>query len=204
MICHLWRRSQFPGTLRRNADTFPPLTWVYPAILLQRKKTVRSSRAVLGIARLAIDITRRFPPPRARRANNTGWVCENDGDRPSDCGDSKRACTCGGAGTPCLVCNVPEPGERLRLPAGFVPREDADKGSVHRGPKTAGVQRNAKMVGFHVAWFVETVMRRFTILAAAAMICAGACDTLAQTSIPTVTPPLRVLRLRSLRRPPIA
>jgi hypothetical protein len=35
------------------------------------------------------------------------------------------------------------------------------------------------MVGFGVAWFVETVMRRITILAAAAMICAGACDTLA-------------------------
>jgi hypothetical protein len=33
-------------------------------------------------------------------------------------------------------------------------------------------------------------MRRFTILAAAAMICSSACDTLAQTSIPTVTPPL--------------
>jgi len=84
-------------------------------------------------------------------------------------------------------CNYPGRG---KSPAGFVPHEDADKGSVHRRPKTAGVQKNAKMVGFDVAWFVETVMRRFTILAAAAMICAGACDTLAQTSIPTVTPPL--------------
>jgi len=32
---------------------------------------------------------------------------------------------------PSLVCNQPQPGERRRLPAGFVPRDDADNGSVH-------------------------------------------------------------------------
>jgi hypothetical protein len=42
------------------------------------------------------------------------------------CGDGKRACTCSGAGMPCLVCNQPESGERPRLPAGFVPYDDAD------------------------------------------------------------------------------
>jgi hypothetical protein len=54
---------------------------------------------------------------RCEVCDNTGWVCENHADRPSDCGDSERACTCGGAGTPCLVCNQPEPGERPRLPS---------------------------------------------------------------------------------------
>ena len=54
---------------------------------------------------------------RCEVCDNSGWGCENHPDRPSDCGDSKRACTCGGAGMPCLVCNQPEPGERPRLPA---------------------------------------------------------------------------------------
>ena len=44
---------------------------------------------------------------RCEVCDNTGWVCENHADRPSDCGgDSKRACTCGGAGMPCLVWNL--------------------------------------------------------------------------------------------------
>jgi hypothetical protein len=68
---------------------------------------------------------------RCEVCDNTGWVCENHADRPSDCGDSKRGCTCGGAGMPCLVCNQPEPGERPRMPMGFVPRDDADNGSAH-------------------------------------------------------------------------
>jgi hypothetical protein len=76
-----------------------------------------------------IDIARRFPPPRARCANNSRWVCENHGDRPSDCGDSTRACTCGGAGMPRLQ---RAGARRATTPAGRLrPREDADKGSGH-------------------------------------------------------------------------
>ncbi len=63
--------------------------------------------------------------------DDAGWVCENHPDRPSDCGNSTRPCTCGGAGMPCPMCNEPAPGKRPRLPTGFVPREDADKGSIH-------------------------------------------------------------------------
>ncbi len=64
--------------------------------------------------------------------DDTGWVCENHPDRPSDCcGNSKRACTCGGAGKPCPMCNQPAPGERPRMPADFVPKLDVDKGTVH-------------------------------------------------------------------------
>jgi hypothetical protein len=32
---------------------------------------------------------------------------------------------------PCLACNEREPNERLRMPAGFTPRDDADKGPIH-------------------------------------------------------------------------
>ena len=35
--------------------------------------------------------------------------------------DGPHACGCGAAGAPCPTCNVPKPGEALRLPAGFVP-----------------------------------------------------------------------------------
>jgi hypothetical protein len=63
--------------------------------------------------------------------DDTGWVCEAHPDRPSDCGDSKRACTCGGAGMPCRMCNAPAPGERPRMPPGFTPRDDVDKGPIH-------------------------------------------------------------------------
>ena len=51
----------------------------------------------------------------------TFWVCENHPAKPWDGPD---ACGCGGAGMPCLVCNVPDDGERPRLPAGFVPEVD--------------------------------------------------------------------------------
>jgi hypothetical protein len=62
--------------------------------------------------------------------DNTDWVCEDHPDRPSDCGNSPRACACGAAGRPCLICNQPGNGERRRLPAGFVPRDDADSGAL--------------------------------------------------------------------------
>jgi len=61
--------------------------------------------------------------------DNTGWVCEDHPDRPSDCGNSPRACACGAAGRPCRVCSRPTPCERPPLP-GFVPRNDADNGWV--------------------------------------------------------------------------
>jgi hypothetical protein len=32
---------------------------------------------------------------------------------------------------PCLICDQPEDGERRRLPAGFVPRDDADSGTLN-------------------------------------------------------------------------
>ena len=32
--------------------------------------------------------------------DNTGWVCEEHPGRPSDCGGSKRGCTCGARAVP--------------------------------------------------------------------------------------------------------
>ena len=48
---------------------------------------------------------------RCEVCEDTGWVCENHPDRPSDCGGStsKRVCGCG-AGMPCLLCNTPKLG----------------------------------------------------------------------------------------------
>ena len=70
--------------------------------------------------------------PRCETCDDTGWVCENHPDRPSDCGGSKRADVCGcGAGMPCRVCNQPATGERPRMPADFVPQFDRDRGPVH-------------------------------------------------------------------------
>jgi hypothetical protein len=57
--------------------------------------------------------------------------------RPSDCGDSKRACTCGGAGMPSRMCNEPAPGERPRMPPGFTPRDDADIKDRSTKPRNA-------------------------------------------------------------------
>jgi hypothetical protein len=38
-----------------------------------------------------------------QRCDDTGWVCENHDNRPWV--DSKRACSCMGAGMPCPTCN---------------------------------------------------------------------------------------------------
>jgi hypothetical protein len=46
--------------------------------------------------------------------DDTGWVCEEHA-----------------AGMPCPNCNEPTPGKRPRMPAGFVPHDDSDKGAVH-------------------------------------------------------------------------
>jgi hypothetical protein len=52
--------------------------------------------------------------------DNGRWVCENHPDRPW-LGD--RACTCGGAGMPCPICNRTErvdPDDLPDMPEGFV------------------------------------------------------------------------------------
>jgi hypothetical protein len=53
----------------------------------------------------------------------TYWVCES---HPAMPWDGPFACGCGAAGMPCPTCNVPDEGERPRLPAGFTPTLDAD------------------------------------------------------------------------------
>ena len=60
---------------------------------------------------------------------DTGWVREAHADRP--CDDHPDACTCGAAGMPCLVCNQPADGERPRMPRGFTPTIDRDKGTIN-------------------------------------------------------------------------
>ena len=39
---------------------------------------------------------------------------------------------CGEPGMPCELCNQPREGERPRMPRGFTPTFDADKGPIHR------------------------------------------------------------------------
>jgi hypothetical protein len=58
-------------------------------------------------------VTHRFCPA----CRDTGWVCEEHADRPW--GDHPNACTCGGAGMPCLLCNQPKDGERPQMPKGL-------------------------------------------------------------------------------------
>jgi hypothetical protein len=60
---------------------------------------------------------------------DTGWVCEAHADRPW--GDHPKACNCGGAGMPCELCNLPSLGERPRMPQGFTPTLDRDKGPLN-------------------------------------------------------------------------
>ncbi|UQD69343.1 hypothetical protein JEY40_25360 [Bradyrhizobium japonicum] len=55
--------------------------------------------------------------------DDLGWVCENHPERPWD---GPRACTCGGAGAPCPVCNVTGEGEVPRMPKGFQVEVDKD------------------------------------------------------------------------------
>jgi hypothetical protein len=58
---------------------------------------------------------------------DTGWVCENHPDRPSE---GKRACSCGGAGAPCRRCNASDDDSPPRMPKGFKTEFDK-KGSRH-------------------------------------------------------------------------
>jgi hypothetical protein len=53
---------------------------------------------------------------------DSGWVCEN---HPKRAWEGEQACGCRGAGAPCPVRTVPEPGEGPRLPEGF--NTDMDK-----------------------------------------------------------------------------
>jgi hypothetical protein len=50
-------------------------------------------------------------------------VCETHDDRPWD---DEKACGCGGAGMPCPSCNVSNPDNPPRLPAGFQRDESLD------------------------------------------------------------------------------
>lgn len=40
--------------------------------------------------------------PKCNNCDSMGWVCEEHPDIPWD---GPKACNCGGAGMPCLVCN---------------------------------------------------------------------------------------------------
>ncbi|MBR0871222.1 hypothetical protein JQ633_12695 [Bradyrhizobium tropiciagri] len=54
------------------------------------------------------------------RCDNTRWVCENHPDVPWL---GNRACSCGGAGAPCPVCNRADgddPEDVPDMPEGFV------------------------------------------------------------------------------------
>jgi bifunctional non-homologous end joining protein LigD len=47
---------------------------------------------------------------------DTGWVCEDDADRPWA---GSQACDCGGAGMPCPACNPCDEGSPPRPPEGY-------------------------------------------------------------------------------------
>jgi hypothetical protein len=63
------------------------------------------------------------PRMKCTRCQDTYWVCETHDDRPWS-GD--KACGCGGAGMPCPSCNVSNPDNPPRLPAGFQRDESLD------------------------------------------------------------------------------
>jgi hypothetical protein len=52
------------------------------------------------------------------RCDNVRWVCENHQDTPWLC---QRACSCGGAGAPCPVCNATDELTTPDMPEGFRP-----------------------------------------------------------------------------------
>jgi hypothetical protein len=53
---------------------------------------------------------------------NSGWVCESHLERPWQ---GRHACSCGAAGAPCPICNMPEEGAAPRMPDGF--KTEVDK-----------------------------------------------------------------------------
>ena len=56
-----------------------------------------------------------------------GWVCENHPTRPWE---GEHACTYGGAGAPCPMCNSSEHGETPRMPDGFKTRSTKTAGAI--------------------------------------------------------------------------
>jgi hypothetical protein len=61
--------------------------------------------------------------PRDRIRIGRVWVCEWHDDCPWS---GQNACGCGGAGMPCPSCNVSNPDNPPRLPAGFQQDESLD------------------------------------------------------------------------------
>jgi hypothetical protein len=51
--------------------------------------------------------------------------------RPAISAAASAAANRGAARMPCPNCNEPAPGERPRMPVGFVPHDNADNGLVH-------------------------------------------------------------------------
>jgi hypothetical protein len=60
---------------------------------------------------------------KCARCQDTFWVCERHDDRPWD---GEKACGCGAPGMPCPSCNVSNPDNPPRLPAGFQHDESLD------------------------------------------------------------------------------
>jgi hypothetical protein len=58
------------------------------------------------------------------RCQDTYWVCEAQDDRPWD---GEHECGCGAPGMPCPSCNVSNPDNPPRLPAGFQRDESLDE-----------------------------------------------------------------------------
>jgi hypothetical protein len=59
--------------------------------------------------------------PNCPHCAGDGWVCENHPERPWEGSRLQNACTCGGAGMPCGLCNRDfGEDEQPALPAEFV------------------------------------------------------------------------------------
>jgi hypothetical protein len=61
--------------------------------------------------------------PSCILCDDTFWVCENHPDKPREC---ENACSCGGAGAPCPMCNSSEHNALPRMPDGFKIKVDKD------------------------------------------------------------------------------
>jgi hypothetical protein len=62
------------------------------------------------------------------RCADTGWVCENHLCRPWE---GLHGCDYGGAGMPCLVCNMADEESALGLPDGIKTKFDQKTGWRH-------------------------------------------------------------------------
>jgi hypothetical protein len=60
------------------------------------------------------------------------WVCERHPDQPfGPPHNTADQASCGGAGTPCPICNQPELASRPDMGPDFTPDMDVDKGALH-------------------------------------------------------------------------